>query len=61
MDDQRKGQFRVFDPGVLASVIQRSIEVVPVMLAADPDFDLAGYSQELATLFDRATRRETEG
>ena len=58
---QRAGQFRDFDVGVMASVIQRSIEGLPVLLASVPDFDVAGYSRELADLFDHAAGRETEG
>ena len=58
---QVANQFRDFDVGVMASVIQRSIEGLPVLLAADPDFDVAGYSRELVDLFDHATRREAKG
>ena len=58
---QAAGQFRDFDVGVMTSVIQRSIEGLPVLLAHDPDFDVAGYSRELADLFDHATRRTKEG
>lgn len=55
---QRAGQFRDFDAGVVASVIQRAIEGLPILLAGDPDLDVAAYGRELVTIFDRATRRE---
>lgn len=58
---QAAGQFRDFDVGVMASVIQRSIEGLPILLASVPDFDVLDYSRELAELFDHAIRRGQEG
>lgn len=50
---QRAGQFREFDVRVTASVIQRSIETVPMTLEAHPDLDVKACAEELVTLFDR--------
>lgn len=55
---QEEGEFRSFDPRVMAITIRRAIDAVPYLHAANPDLDAAAYAQELATLFDRATRKE---
>ncbi len=52
---QQEGDFRTFDPLVMAVTIRRAIDTVPVLYAADPDLDLRNYSSELVALFDRAT------
>jgi AcrR family transcriptional regulator len=57
-DGQESGSMRSFDLQVMASTIQRSVEVVPFQLQADPDLDCAAYARELVELFDRATRAE---
>jgi AcrR family transcriptional regulator len=53
---QADGEFRDFDPRVLATTVQRSIDGLPLMLAADPDLDLTAYARELVTLFELGTR-----
>jgi AcrR family transcriptional regulator len=55
---QEAGQFRDFDPQVLAAIIQRSIDGLPFMLETRPDLDLDAYAEELATTFALATRRQ---
>lgn len=55
-EGQDSGQFRRFDPRVLAMTVQRSIEGLPFLLAAEPDFDTTGYARELVTLFDKGIR-----
>lgn len=52
---QDSGEFRAFDPRVMAITIRQAIDVVPRLLATNPDLDVEAYARELATLFDRAT------
>ena len=54
---QGDGEFRDFDPRVLATVAQRAVEGLPFLLAADPDLDCLAYGRELVTLFELGTRR----
>lgn len=54
---QRSGEFRVFDPFVMAATIQRSVDSLPFLLRTAPDLDLGSYAEELTGLFDRATRK----
>jgi AcrR family transcriptional regulator len=53
---QADGEFRDFDPRVVATTVQRSIDGLPLLLAADPDLDLAAYARELVTLFELGTQ-----
>jgi AcrR family transcriptional regulator len=55
---QEAGHFRRFDPTVVATAVQRSIEALPFMLAVEPDLDTAAYARELVTLFELGTRRD---
>lgn len=55
---QENGEFREFSTRVMAMAIRNAIDGVPPQMAAQEDFDLDSYAQELVTLFDRATRRE---
>jgi AcrR family transcriptional regulator len=58
---QEKGEFRPdFDPAVMAAALRAAIDSVPPRMARDPDFDVDHYGSELADLFDRATRSETD-
>lgn len=45
----------------MAVSIRAAIDAVPPMLSADrsPDLDLTAYGEELADLFERATRKES--
>lgn len=53
---QESGEFGRFSTRVMAMTVQRALDGLPLLLAADPDADLAGYADELAALFARATR-----
>jgi TetR/AcrR family fatty acid metabolism transcriptional regulator len=55
---QQEGDFRSFDPRVMAVTIRLAIDAVPSLIAANPDLDVESYARELVTLFDRATRKE---
>lgn len=55
-DGQRSGEFRSFDPKVMAALVQRAVDGLPFLLAAEPDLDVQAYGTEVATVFDLATR-----
>jgi AcrR family transcriptional regulator len=55
---QAAGEFRDFDPRVMALAVQRAVEALPFALEAEPDLDCAAFGRELVTLFALATRRE---
>ena len=56
---QRTGEFRAFDPTVMATLIQRAVDGLPFLLAARPDLDVAGYAAEVVTTFELATRAQS--
>ena len=53
---QRDGLFRPFDTKVMATLIQRAVDGLPFMLAADPDLDTDSFADEVAATFELATR-----
>jgi AcrR family transcriptional regulator len=53
---QRSGEFRAFDPAVMATLIQRAVDGLPFLLEAKPDLDVAAYAAEVVTTFELATR-----
>ncbi len=53
---QASGEFRRFDPKVMATLIQRAVDGLPFLLAAEPDWDIRLYASEVLTAFDLATR-----
>jgi AcrR family transcriptional regulator len=56
---QAAGQFRPdFDPHVMAIAIRAAIEAASPLLALNPEFDIDNYANEIATIFDLATRAE---
>jgi len=55
---QEEGDFRSFDLRVMAVTIRRAIDAVPPLYAANSNLDVYAYACELATLFDRATRKD---
>ena len=55
---QQRGEFRDFDPRIMAATVQRSVDGLPFLLEAMPDLDPAAYARELVTLFELGTRRE---
>ncbi|HKR70439.1 MAG TPA: TetR family transcriptional regulator [Streptosporangiaceae bacterium] len=58
-DGQRNGEFRDFDPKVMATLVQRAVDGLPFLLAAEPDLDVQAYGAEVATVFELATTRTT--
>lgn len=56
-EGQRGGEFRQFDPRIMAASIRRSLDGLPMLLESHPDLDLAACAGELVTMFDLATRR----
>lgn len=56
-EGQRSGEFRQFDLTVMATLIQRAVDGLPMLMAAVPELDLETYASEVATTFDLATRR----
>jgi AcrR family transcriptional regulator len=56
---QRAGEFRAFDPTVMATLIQRAVDGLPFLLAAQPDLDVAAYAAEVVTTFGLATRAQS--
>jgi AcrR family transcriptional regulator len=59
VDGQRVGEFRAFDPSVMATLVQRAVDGLPFALAADPSLDVQAYGAEVATVFELATRRDS--
>jgi hypothetical protein len=57
---QAEGEFRSFDPRVMALAVQRSVEALQFALEADPALDTAAFARELVTLFSLATRPTDE-
>lgn len=55
---QDEGEFRAFDPRVMALSIRGAIDALGRFLVAHLTLDGEAYAQELVTLFDRATRKE---
>lgn len=53
---QDSGEFRAFDPKVMATLVQRAVDGLPFLLAADPSVDPLAYGAEVATTFNIATR-----
>ena len=55
---QASGEFRQFDNKVMATLVQRAVDGLPFLLAADPTIDVASYAAEVVTVFDLATRAQ---
>lgn len=55
---QQAGEFRDFDVRILAQTVQRSVDLLPWLLARDPGLDCTHHAAELVALFDRATRKD---
>jgi AcrR family transcriptional regulator len=56
---QEAGEFRDFDPRMMAAIIQRALDGLPFLLETHPDINPAAYAAELATTFELATRRRS--
>lgn len=52
---QDEGVFRAFDPFVMATLVQRSVDGLPFLLQTRPGLDLDHYADELVATFDLAT------
>ena len=55
---QAAGDFRAFDPVVMATLVQRAIDGLPFLLDVRPGLDIAAYGREVVTVFDLATRAQ---
>jgi TetR/AcrR family fatty acid metabolism transcriptional regulator len=53
---QEAGEFREFDPRVMAVTLRKALDGASEQLAMYPDTDADAYGRELVTLFDRAVR-----
>jgi AcrR family transcriptional regulator len=53
---QDAGEFRGFDVPVMATLIQRSVDGLPFLLAVRPEQDIQAYAREVVTTFALATR-----
>lgn len=58
---QRNGEFRDFDPQVLAVTVNHALDGALGRWVTEPSLDLGAYTLELTTLFDLATRRTSKG
>jgi len=56
-EGRKSGEFRAFDPAVLAMTITQGIDGALSYWAEHPDTDLTAYGEELVTLFGLATER----
>jgi hypothetical protein len=54
---QSAGEFRDFDPLVMAAAVQRTVEGLPFLLGSAPHLDCPAFAREVATTFELATRR----
>ena len=54
-EGQESGEFRHFDVKVMATLVQRALDGLPFLLAADPELDVRSYGIEVATVFRLAT------
>lgn len=55
---QDRGEFRGFDPLVIATMIQRPLETLITLLQSTPELDLDTYGTEFVTAVELATRAE---
>ena len=58
---QADGEFRSFDPLVMATAIQRCVDGLPFLLQREPGLDCPQYARELVTLFELGTAAVPEG
>lgn len=55
-EGQARGEFREFDPRVVAITLRHALDGLATLVATDPDLDVEAYTGELVALFDAATR-----
>jgi AcrR family transcriptional regulator len=56
-EGQQEGEFRAFAPRPMAVVLLAALEAMPSELLSTPEPDVEALADELATLFEEATRR----
>ena len=56
-EGQQEGEFRDFAPRPMAVALLAALEAIPSELLSTPDPDVEALADELATLFEQATRR----
>lgn len=54
---QQTGEFREFDTRVVAIAVRSAIDAIGIRLSTEPDLDLTSYGEQLADMFDFATRK----
>lgn len=57
-EGQAKGEFRAFDPHIMAICLRSMVDAAAVRLIAEPSLDLDVFSAELAAIFERAIRAD---
>jgi len=55
-EGQVRGEFREFDPRVVAITLRHALDGLAILVATTSDLDVEAYTNELVVLFDRATR-----
>lgn len=58
-DGQSAGEFREFDPRVMAIAVRRVVDGFSREYLAHPEMDVAAFTAEVVALFEHATRKET--
>ncbi|GLY64413.1 TetR/AcrR family transcriptional regulator [Amycolatopsis taiwanensis] len=56
---QQTGEFREFSAPLMAAAVRSAIDGSVTQSSVDPGFDVMAYCDELVTVFDLATRRNT--
>lgn len=56
-EGQAAGEFRQFDPRVMAITLRHALDGLSALVSADPNLDVEAYTGELVAIFDGATRR----
>ena len=56
-DGQAAGEFRPFDPRVMAITLRHALDGLATLVSTDPDLDVEAYTRELVAIFEGATRR----
>jgi TetR/AcrR family fatty acid metabolism transcriptional regulator len=57
-EGQARGEFREFDPRVMAITLRHALDGLATLVSTDPDLDVEAYTRELVALFEGATRRQ---
>lgn len=57
---QGMGRLGTFDAGVMAALMKAAVDDLLIQFADNPELDLESYAAELAALFERATRPDSD-